>query len=91
MTEAWALIVAAVVTGVFGVFGVFIRNFRHENQRDHAVVANKLSGLSRALDAVKTSVDGNGEKLDDHLEWHKTPKRDARKKAAAKKKEPAKK
>jgi uncharacterized membrane-anchored protein YhcB (DUF1043 family) len=85
MTEAWALIAAAVVTGVFGVFGVFIRNFRHENQRDHAVVANKLTGLSRALDAIKTSVDDNGGKLDDHLEWHKTPKRDARKKAAVKK------
>jgi uncharacterized membrane-anchored protein YhcB (DUF1043 family) len=84
MTEAWALIAAAMVTGVFGLFGVFIRNFRHENQRDHAVVANKLSGLSRDLDAIKTAVDSNGEKLDGHLEWHKTPKRDARKKATAK-------
>ncbi|MBU82124.1 MAG: hypothetical protein CL724_11715 [Chloroflexi bacterium] len=85
MTEAWALVVAAVVTGVFGLFGVFIRNFRHENQRDHAVVADKLTGMSRDLDAIKASVDSNGAKLDDHLEWHKTPKRDARKKAAAKK------
>ena len=67
------------------MFGVFIRNFRHENQRDHAVVADKLSGLSRDLEGIKSSVDSNGEKLDDHLEWHKTPKRDARKKAAAKK------
>ncbi len=85
MTEAWGLIVAAAVTGEFGVFGVFTRNFRHENQRDHAVVANKLTGLSRDLEAIKTSVDGNGEKLDGHLEWNKTPKRDARKKAASKK------
>ena len=85
MTESWGLIVAALVTGVFGVFGVFIRNFRHENQRDHALVANKLGVLSRTLDLVKSSVDSNGVKLDDHLEWHKTPKRDARKKATAKK------
>ena len=84
MTEAWALVAAAVVTGVFGVFGVFIRNFRHENQRDHAVVANKLTGLSRDLEGIKVAVDSNGEKLDGHLEWHKTPKRDASKKATAK-------
>ena len=67
------------------MFGVFIRNFRHENQQDHAVVADKLTGLSRDLEGIKSSVDSNGVKLDDHLEWHKTPKRDARKKAAAKK------
>lgn len=84
MTEAWGLITAALITGTFGVLGVLLRNFRSENRRDHADVVSKLSVLSRALESIKGSVDKNGELLNDHLEWHKTPKRDARKKAAAK-------
>jgi hypothetical protein len=86
MTEAWGLVVAALVTGTFGVLGVLLRSLRSENRRDHAVVANKLTGLARALELIKGSVDHNGEILNDHLEWHKEPI-----KPPKKKKTPAKK
>ena len=86
MTEAWGLIVAALITGTFGVLGILLRSLRRENRRDHAVVANKLTGLARALELIKGSVDKNGEILTDHLEWHKEPT-----KPPKKKKTPAKK
>tara|TARA_B100000929_G_scaffold224398_1_gene180712 strand:+ start:411 stop:671 length:261 start_codon:yes stop_codon:yes gene_type:complete len=86
MTEAWGLVTAALVTGTFGILGILLRSLRRENRQDHAVVANKLSVLSRALDSIKGSVDKNGELLNDHLEWHKAPP-----KPPKKKKTPAKK
>ncbi len=70
MTEAWGIVVAALVTGSFGVLGIFLRRFRYENQRDHADVASKLKGLVKAIADVKVSVDKNGERLTDHLDWH---------------------
>ena len=84
MTEAWGIIVAALVTGSFGVLGVFLRRFRYENQRDHAVVANSLKGLVRSIADVKVSVDSNGERLTDHLDWHVKEKPPRRKPAAKK-------
>tara|TARA_Y100001951_G_scaffold96797_2_gene95865 strand:+ start:487 stop:747 length:261 start_codon:yes stop_codon:yes gene_type:complete len=86
MTEAWALIVAALVTGAFGVLSIFVRNFRHENRRDHAEVTTRLKNMAKSLLDVKVAVDKNGDVLTDHLDWHKTPKRDARKKKSAAKK-----
>ena len=41
MTEAWGIVVAALVTGSFGVLGLFLRRFRDETQKDHADVANR--------------------------------------------------
>ena len=86
MTEAWGLVTAALVAGTFGVLGILVRNFRSENRRDHADVVKKLSVLSRALESIKGSVDKNGELLNDHLEWHKTPPKAPRKKKAPAKK-----
>ena len=86
MTEAWGLVTAALVTGTFGILGILLRSLRRENRQDHAVVANKLSVLSRALDSIKGSVDKNGELLNDHLEWHKAPPKAPRKKKAPAKK-----
>mgnify|MGYP001582077826 CR=1 FL=1 len=86
MTEAWGLVVAALVTGTFGVLGVLLRSLRIENRRDHADVVKKLSVVSRALESIKGSVDKNGELLNDHLEWHKTPTKSPRKKKTPAKK-----
>ena len=86
MTEAWGLVTAALGTGTFGVLGILVRNFRSENRRDHAEVTKKLSGLSRALDSIKGAGDKTGERREGHLDWHKTPKRDARKKKTPAKK-----
>jgi hypothetical protein len=85
MTEAWGIVVAALVTGSFGVLGIFLRRFRYENQRDHAVVANSLKGLVKSIADVKVSVDKNGERLTDHLDWHVKEKKPSRRKPAAKK------
>ena len=85
MTEAWGIVVAALVTGSFGVLGLFLRRFRYENQRDHADVANRLKGLVKSIADVKVSVDKNGERLTDHLDWHVKDKKPPRRKPAAKK------
>jgi hypothetical protein len=88
MTEAWGIVVAALVTGSFGVLGLFLRRFRDENQKDHADVANRLKGLVKSIADVKVSVDKNGESLTKHLDWHvtgKTPvKKATRRKPASK-------
>jgi len=85
MTEAWGIVVAALVTGSFGVLGLFLRRFRDENQRDHADVANRLKGLVKSIAEVKVSVDNNGDRLTDHLDWHVKGKKPTRRKPAAKK------
>ena len=85
MTEAWGIVLAALVTGSFGVLGIFLRRFRDQNQRDHAEVSFRLKGLGRALADVKTAVDKNGERLTGHLDWHVKDKKPPRKKSAAKK------
>ena len=84
MTEAWGIVVAALVTGSFGVLGLFLRRFRDENHRDHAVVASSLKGLVKSIADVKVSVDSNGERLTDHLDWHVKEKPPRRKPAAKK-------
>lgn len=92
MTEAWGIVVAALVTGSFGVLGLFLRRFRDENQKDHADVANRLKGLVKSIAEVKVSVDKNGDSLTKHLDWHgkedapsKTPiKKATRRKPASK-------
>ena len=84
MTEAWGIVVAALVTGSFGGLGIFLRRFRYENQRDHADVANRLKGLVKSIADVKVSVDSNGERLTDHLDWHVKEKPPRRKPAAKK-------
>ena len=84
MTEAWGIVVAALVTGSFGVLGLFLRRFRDENQKDHADVANRLKGLVKSIADVKVSVDSNGERLTDHLDWHVKEKPPRRKPAAKK-------
>ena len=88
MTEAWGIVVAALVTGSFGVLGLFLRRFRDENQKDHADVANRLKGLVKSLADVKVSVDKNGESLTKHLDWHgkeDTPSKVPTKKATRRK------
>jgi hypothetical protein len=75
MTEAWGIVVAALVTGSFGMLGLFLRRFRDENHRDHAVVASSLKGLVKSIADVKVSVDNNGDRLADHLDWHGTDKK----------------
>ena len=87
MTEAWAIVIAASVTGVFGLLGIYLNRFRAENRRDHAVVSEKLNDLKTMVQGVKMTVNQNGEKLTDHLKWHDDtkPKKTTRKKSTTKK------
>lgn len=66
MTEAWALIIAASITGVFGLIGVAINEFRKmktQNSADHGAVMAKLENVEEGVKHVS-------ERLDDHIDWH---------------------
>ena len=63
LTEAWALVIAAVVAAVGGIIVTVIQQFRRENRRDHGAVMD-------ALDRVSTTVQRVEGKVDSHLEWH---------------------
>lgn len=66
MTDAWALIIAAAITGVFGLIGLSIKEFRSmkiKNSEDHGAVMAKL-------EKVQDSVEHVSERLDDHIDWH---------------------
>jgi hypothetical protein len=66
MTEAWAIVVAAIVTALGGLIGMAVHEFRqmkHKNYADHGAVMNKL-------DAVQEGVNNVSERLTDHIDWH---------------------
>lgn len=66
MTEAWAVVIAAAITGTFGLIGLAIKEFRNmktKNTEDHGAVMAKL-------EKVQDSVDHVSERLDDHIDWH---------------------
>lgn len=88
MTEAWGLIIAALITGASTILGLVFRRLRGENQRDHAVVSGKVTAIQETLRDVKKRVDDTGERLTDHLEWHveAVPKQRPQRKAPPKKK-----
>ena len=63
MTEAIALVIAAIVAALGSVIVALIKSFRSENRQDHARVMYELKAVHRSVDRL----DG---KVDRHLEWH---------------------
>lgn len=66
MTEAWAIVIAAAVTGIFGLAGLAIKEFRNmriKNSEDHGAVMLKLDNVEKGVQHVS-------ERLDDHIDWH---------------------
>lgn len=65
MDGGWALILSAVVTAVGGVIVTLIAQFRKENKSDHAIVTGMLQHIYRSVGRVEN-------KVDKHLDWHKS-------------------
>lgn len=66
MTEAWGIVIAAAVTGIFGLAGLAIKEFRNmriKNSEDHGAVMLKLDNVEKGVQHVS-------ERLDDHIDWH---------------------
>ena len=71
MTDAWALIIATIITVVSGGIGWLIKetlSFRKENREDHAVVMNEIKGMKKGIDRLTN-------RFDSHIEWHLKNKR----------------
>jgi ribosomal protein L10 len=73
MTDAWALIIATLITTIAGGVGAAIkqmRDLRRENRNDHGVVMLKLNLMNHSMKEVGKKVDQVNERLNDHIEWH---------------------
>lgn len=73
MTDAWAIVIAAVITALGGLAGVIVkqvRDLRRENRQDHGVVMLKLNLVSRSMNAVSEKLDKVNDRLNDHIDWH---------------------
>jgi len=73
MTDAWALIIATLITAVAGAVGAGIkqmRDLRRENRNDHGIVMLKLNIMNDSVKAVGEKVDHVNDRLNDHIEWH---------------------
>lgn len=77
MTDAWALIIATLITSVTGALGLTIKQFvalRKENRNDHGIVMLQLKSVKRTVDDNSEKLDTMGERLHNHLDWHITKK-----------------
>lgn len=77
MTDAWALIIATLITSVTGALGLTIKQFialRKENRLDHGMVMLQLKSVKRAVESNSEKLDTVGERLTNHLDWHLTKK-----------------
>jgi hypothetical protein len=73
VTDAWAIVIAAVITALGGLAGVIVkqvRDLRRENRQDHGVVMLKLNLVSRSMNAVSDKLDKVNDRLNDHIDWH---------------------
>jgi hypothetical protein len=66
MNDAWAVVIASLITAVSGIFLGLISSFKKmhkENRDDHGQVMKKLDNVVEGLDSVS-------ERLDGHIDWH---------------------
>ena len=66
MSDAWAIVIAALITAFGGVAATMLTSFkkmRKENRDDHGMVMKKL-------DSVQDGIDSVSERLDGHIDWH---------------------
>lgn len=75
MSEAWAMILVAVITGLFGLISVYVSKFRKENREDHMTVMSMLRLLNRSVNNVGDKVDFLDERLDAHMREDHRPKK----------------
>jgi hypothetical protein len=73
MTDAWALIIATLITTVAGIVGAGIKQLkelRKENRNDHGMVMLHLKTVRRSVENVGDKVQSVSERLDNHIDWH---------------------
>ena len=73
MTDAWALIIATLITTVAGVVGAGIKQLkelRRENRNDHGMVMLHLKTVRRSVENVGDKVQSVSDRLDNHIDWH---------------------
>lgn len=63
MSEAVAIVLAAVVAASGSIIVAMIHALRKENREDHGVVRQLLENLDKDIKQV-------GTKLHDHIDWH---------------------
>ena len=70
MSQAWALLLASVVTASGAIMVAFINKFRKENHRDHEVVTGMLKIMHRAIQRTEAKLDKVDERLTEHIVDH---------------------
>jgi hypothetical protein len=73
MTDAWALIIATLITTVAGVVGAGIKQLkelRRENRNDHGMVMLHLKTVRRSVENVGDKVQSVSDRLENHIDWH---------------------
>jgi hypothetical protein len=73
MTDAWAIIIATLITTLAGALGAGIKQLkelRKENRVDHGMVMLHLKSVRRSVDTVGEKVTNVSERLDKHIDWH---------------------
>lgn len=73
MTDAWAIIIATLITTLAGAIGAGIKQLkelRKENRVDHGMVMLHLKSVRRSVDTVGEKVTNVSERLDKHIDWH---------------------
>jgi len=72
MSQPWAMIIVALITGFFGLLTVYVSKFRKENREDHMTVMDMLRLVNRNVVKVEDKVDLIDDRLDTHIrEGHK--------------------
>ncbi len=73
MTDAWALIIATLITTLAGAVGAGIKQLkelRQENRNDHGMVMLHLKTVRRSVENVGDKVQAVSDRLDSHIDWH---------------------
>lgn len=70
MSQAWAVVIASIVTASGAVIVAFINKFRKENRADHQVVTGMMGMIYKAIQRQEQKLDRVDERLTDHIESH---------------------
>jgi hypothetical protein len=70
MSQAWAVVVASIVSASGAIMVAFVNKFRKENARDHEVVTGMLKIVHRAVQRTESKLDKVDERLTEHIVDH---------------------
>lgn len=70
MSQAWAMVIAAVVTTAGSVTVGVMAKMRKENRQDHALVMGLLRIVGRKQDRIEDKLDSLVDRFHGHLQDH---------------------